>query len=320
MTVVLKDSQTAPATPDGVADQVTVPRPQAGPQPQRLLLTILADYWLEQDSPLPSAALVELLGEFDVSPSSARTALSRLSRRGLLAPARSGRNTAYGLSEEGQSILRSGAPLMLGFGRDDHEWDGTWLFFAFSIPEERRNIRPILRKKLRWVGFAPMYDGLWVSPYAATAQVAAIAAELAIDSCAIIKGTSVDNDPRFFNPIRAWDLESVRQRYNDFIEVYTLLRNRVRSGTVGPTEALVTRTRIVDAWRDFPELDPHLPARLLPADWPRHRARDLFVEMYDTLGPLAAIRVRQVIAMFAPDLALSVTPHASDFVPVLPRR
>ena len=35
---------------------------------------------------------------------------------------------------------------------------------AFSIPEQNRAARDSLRKQLRWLGFAPLYDGLWVSP------------------------------------------------------------------------------------------------------------------------------------------------------------
>ena len=36
------------------------------------------------------------------------------------------------------------------------------------------------------------------------------------------------------------------------------------------------QTRLVHAWRKFPFVDPDLPASLLPADWPRRRAYELF--------------------------------------------
>jgi phenylacetic acid degradation operon negative regulatory protein len=36
------------------------------------------------------------------------------------------------------------------------------------------------------------------------------------------------------------------------------------------------QTLLVHAWRKFPFLDPDLPAELLPSDWPRRRAHELF--------------------------------------------
>ena len=60
-----------------------MPRFQVGFPPQHLLLALLGDYWSGRSEPLPSAALVDLLAEFDVNPSGARAALSRLSIRGL---------------------------------------------------------------------------------------------------------------------------------------------------------------------------------------------------------------------------------------------
>ena len=42
--------------------------------------------------------------------------------------------------------------------------------------------------------------------------------------------------------------------------------------------------------------DPGLPEELLPPDWPQRRARQLFVEAYDSLGPAAERRVRELVA------------------------
>jgi phenylacetic acid degradation operon negative regulatory protein len=81
---------------------------------------------------------------------------------------------------------------------------------------------------------------------------------------------------------------------------------------VSPVAALVTRTRIMDEWRAFPELDPDLPDELLPPGWPRATARELFTTTYDLLGPLASHRVRQIIARYSPGLARHATHHSSE--------
>jgi phenylacetic acid degradation operon negative regulatory protein len=68
----------------------------------------------------------------------------------------------------------------------------------------------------------------------------------------------------------------------------------------------------MDEWRAFPGLDPDLPAELLPSAWPRAQARELFIGCYDLLGPLAAQRVRQIIARYSPELADRAAYHSSE--------
>ena len=73
--------------PDDAAGAMRLPRRQAGNSPQGLTVTLLADYTLRTRAWLPSAAIVALLGEAGVSHAGARTAISRLARRGVLAGA-----------------------------------------------------------------------------------------------------------------------------------------------------------------------------------------------------------------------------------------
>jgi hypothetical protein len=89
---------------------------------------------------------------------------------------------------------------------------------------------------------------------------------------------------------------------------------RARHGFVGASEALIARTAVMDTWRNFPNLDPELPDELLPNGWPRRRARAIFAEVYNRLGPLAEVRVRQVLSEFAPDLSGFVRHHTATTV------
>jgi hypothetical protein len=59
----------------------------------------------------------------------------------------------------------------------------------------------------------------------------------------------------------------------------------------------------LDAWRVFAGLDPSLPDKLLPANWPRAQAREVFTALYDGLAPLAALRFQQIIAVHDDALA-----------------
>lgn len=281
----------------------------AAQRPPRLLLTLLGDYWWQRTEPLPSAAIVAMLAEFGVSGSAARAALSRLTRNGLLVTSKAGRRTYSRLSERAAAILDDGARRIFSFGAASQPWDGMWSLVAFSIPEDHRAARDALRKQLRWRGFAPLYDGLWVSPRDHAAEVIGCLKDLDITTGTAFRAASVPADSGI--PARAWDLDRLRARYEDFITFAARLRDAAGAGEVPPAGALIARTRVMDEWRAFPGLDPDLPAELLPPAWPRARARELFIACYDLLGPPAALRVRQVITRYEPGLAGRAAYHSS---------
>jgi phenylacetic acid degradation operon negative regulatory protein len=281
-------------------------------RPPRLLLTLLGDYWWQHTESLPSAALVALLAEFGVSDSAARAALSRLTRNGLLVTSKIGRRTFVRLSERAAEILDEGARHIFSFGRETQPWDGMWSLVAFSIPEQNRAARDALRKQLRWLGFAPLYDGLWVAPRDQASEVVGQLSELGISTATAFRATTVPGIGPDGFPQRAWDLDHLHGRYQGFTAYAEELRDRAIGGRISPVEALVARTRVMDEWRAFPGLDPDLPGELLPDAWPRAAARELFIGTYDLLGPLAAHRVRQIIARYSRDLATRVAYHSSE--------
>src|SRR4029450_12060498 len=92
------------------------------------------------------------------------TAISRLSRRGVLESRRDGRHSAYRLTLCAAEELSAGGAWIARFGTEINPWDGCWTLVAFSLPQEEHMQRRALRGQLRWLGFAPLYDGLWVSP------------------------------------------------------------------------------------------------------------------------------------------------------------
>ncbi len=255
--------------------------------------------------------LVRLLADFDVTAVGARAALSRLARRGLLDSSRHGRNTYYGLTVQAAEVIRESAGRILTFGQRQDPWDGSWTVAVFSIPEEQRDIRHSVRSRLRWLGFAPLYDGMWVTPRLVEDGARRVFAEFGVVASTVL--TTVERaggiDPRPL--MAAWDLRELRARYEEFIEQYTPLLDRVRAGQVRGAEALVARTAVMDAWRRFPSLDPDLPLELLPERWPRRDAREVFAEVYDGLAPYAVERVRDVLAAMSPELAPLVYQHTA---------
>lgn len=283
-----------------------------GQHPQHLLLTLLGDYWISGDSVVPSGALVDLLAEFGVSTPGARAALSRLSRRGLLSSSKIGRRTYYRLTEQARHILTTGLDRIVSFGSDPEPWDGQWTYVAFSVPEHQRSIRHQLRARLRWLGFAPLYDGLWVSPRPLGSEVQAILDEVAVASATVLVGRELGTGVEYGHPIDAWNLQAVRGEYQAFIARMEPIQARLLAGSVSPSEALHARTQVMDEWRSMPNIDPELPGELLPAEWPRADARAIFRAVYDGLGDPATVRVRQIVGAHAPELTDSVSVHTTS--------
>lgn len=280
--------------------------------PRRLLLTLLGDYWWRRSEALPSGALVSLLGEFGVSDAAARAALGRLVRHGVLVRVKRGRRTFYGLSERADRILDDGAQRLFAFGQEEPEWDGEWSLIAFSIPEQHRALRYALRDRLRWLGFAPLYDGLWVSPRDRLGRAVEQLAELSITSATAFRARTIEGTPTEGLPQRAWDLALLRRHYDRFVSELEALHEELEGNGMPPDQALVERTRAMENWRAFRQLDPTLPAVLLPEDWPQPHARRLFAETYDALGPAAERRVRQIVARYDREVATLAAHHRFD--------
>ncbi|KAB1942618.1 PaaX family transcriptional regulator [Micromonospora sp. ALFpr18c] len=283
--------------PDDGEHSLRLPRRQAGTSPQGVAVTLLADYTVRTRAALPSAAIVALLAESGVTTAGARAAISRLARRGVLEGSRQGRRSSYRLSRAAAADLSAGAQWILTSTAATTPWDGHWTTIAFSLPQDRGSQRRALRGQLRWLGYAPLYDGLWISPYELTPPARALLAQLSAGRATVFRGRHVALDATSRRaPIEAWDVDAIERHYEAFLRRWTPLLPRVRAGQVDGAEAVRARTEVMDTFRRFPTLDPQLPLELLPAGWLRQPARQLFTAVYDDLADPAEQHVRAVVA------------------------
>lgn len=281
--------------PDATAP--TPPHRPAGSSAQDLAVTLVADYTLRDRAWLPSAAIVALLGEFDVTSGAARTIISRLARRRVLESSRRGRHTFYRLTEPAAIDLSNGGCSIAAFATTLDPWDGSWTVIVFSMPQDESARRRALRTQLRWMGYAPLYDGVWVSPHPMTAKEEAELAASALGAMTVLRAQHVHLETTATrNPVDAWDLAGIARQYEGFIEHWSPLLPRIAAGKVTGAAAVRARTGVMDTFRRFPVLDPRLSARSLPPDWPRSAARDVFVAVYDGLAGPAQNHVYAVVA------------------------
>jgi phenylacetic acid degradation operon negative regulatory protein len=285
--------------PDVDTGSVRLPRQQAGPSPQGLAMTLVADYTVGTRAWLPSAAIVALLGESGVTSAGARTAISRLARRGVLESFREGRHSSYRLTPAAATDLTSGGKWIAPFATRVEPWDECWTLVAFSLPQKESTQRRLLRGQLRWLGFAPLYDGLWVSPDALNPTVKDGLLTVSGGAISVFRASHVEMPiATNRNPIEAWDVATIARHYEEFIQRWQPQLTRVRDGKITGAAAVRARTEIMDTYRRFPLMDPQLPIQLMPSDWPRARAGEAFVAVYDGLAEPAQDHVRAVVARF----------------------
>ncbi|MFY1703700.1 PaaX family transcriptional regulator C-terminal domain-containing protein [Micromonospora sp. WMMA1923] len=298
--------------PDDGEHQVRLPRRQSGNSPQGMAVTLLADYTLRTREWLPSAAIVALLAESGVSPAGARTAISRLARRGVLDGSRQGRHSSYRLSRSAAGNLSAGGSWIVTSTATARAWDECWTIVAFSLPQQHGAQRRALRAQLRWLGYAPLYDGLWISPYELVPAARRQLAGLGPGAVTVFRGRQVELDAVIArDPLAAWDIAAVAGQYETFLGRWRPLLPEIAAGRVDGAAAVRARTEVMDTFRRFPVLDPQLPLRLLPPDWLRVPAREVFAAVYDGLAGTAERHVRAVVAPFAGESLPGIRAHTT---------
>lgn len=252
-------------------------------RPQSLVITLLGAYVHPDDRTVWSGGLVRLLGEFDFSAGAARVALTRLTRRDLLARERDGRLVHYRLTPRAAALLDGGERRIFSLGRDLRGTE-AWTILWHAIPEERRLERGRLGRRLRFLGFGSLQDGVWIAPDDREEEVATLLEELRLEAhAAVLLGRPSGRLDFEAFAARAWDLDELSRRYRAFVAAFGRYAHAGRNG-LDDREAFLVRTRLVHAFRQFPFLDPGLPDDLAPTHGHRARAVALFHDLYGLLA------------------------------------
>ena len=267
-------------------------------RPQSLVITLLGAYVYPGDRSVWSGGLVRLLSELGFSAGAARIALARLTRRDLLARVRDGRLVHYRLTPRATALLDEGDRRIFSLGRDERPAD-EWTILWHAVPDDRRLERGRLARRLRFLGFGSIQDGVWVSPHDRERELVALLDELRLlGHATVLVGRAAGLTDLEALVSRAWDANELTRRYRAFELAFE--RHAQAGHHHDEREAFLVRTRLVHAFREFPALDPGLPDELVPTNGRRARAVALFHDLYDSLAEPAQRHFDQATARPSP--------------------
>src|SRR3954464_15931081 len=251
------------------------------PVPRSLLMSFFGAFLRRIGGWIAVADLVALMGDPRLDEPAVRSAVSRLKRRGVIAPERRGGAAGYRLTERGTGSLEAGGARIYGRGGAGAD---AWLLSVFSIPETRRALRHKLRARLQWLGLGTVANGVWIAPAAVEPEVRRVVEELELgDHVELFRGTHLGDA----GAVAAWwDLDALAAEYGGYVAAWEpAARNGGGRGWT-PRDAFASHGRHLDAWRRIPFHDPGLPAPALPHCWPGAHACQVFRAFYRRLsGP-----------------------------------
>ena len=270
------------------------------------MITLLGIYVRPFGDRVWSGGLVLLLGELGFSTGAARVALTRLVRRGLIARERAGRLVHYRVTSRCDRVLVEGDGRIFSLGdrRDD---GGRWTVLWHQIPENRRLERSRLARRLRFLGFGSVQDGVWLSPHDHSEEVVRLLGELRVSEFATAFVAQVGAASGLAVLVsRAWDLSGLTERYQSFqLGFAPFLPARARAG-LSDAQAFLVRTRLVHLFRWFAQLDPELPDELAPLSRARSQAVSTFHSLYEELAEPSQRHFDAVTAVPAKGLAATL--------------
>jgi len=241
-----------------------------------LIVTIFGDSIMPRGGAISLGSLIQLAAPFGLNERLVRTATARLAHEGWVQARRVGKLSEYRLSGAGRERFTEATQRI--YGESNAHWSGRWTLVV--LPAMPAAVRHRLRKELTWQGFGELASGVFAHP-----DVPAHGVELPLggadSSGALIFEAQLGAQRA---PARlvdvGWDLVDLAKRYRRFVRRFEPAAAALRVQPVDPASGFLLRTLLIHEYRRLHLRDPLLPKRLLPANWPGHRAAELCREMY----------------------------------------
>src|SRR5262249_50758604 len=138
-----------------------------------LVLDVFGAYVLPTGNWVAVADLIKLMGLLGVDGQAVRSAVSRMTRSGLLSSEARDGVRGYALSASTLPMKERG-DRRIYFAREPADLRDGWVLVTSSVPETERRMRYELRKRLTWLGFGFLPNGVGIAPRRALPELVII--------------------------------------------------------------------------------------------------------------------------------------------------
>ena len=269
-------------------DDTAASRSAGNRRPKSLILDVYGRYSAQFRGWIAVSDLVTMMDLLDVDEQAVRSAVSRMTRRGLLEPEVRGKVRGYRTTPEADELLADG-DRRIYVSMEPAALEDGWVLVSFSMPESDRNKRHVLRSKLTWHGMGNLSSGLWIGPARVLEDVSETLVREGFAEYADVFRASYEGLGDVSHLVRhSWDIDALAALYKDFLDDQLPVRDALRGARpIEPADAFAIYTTALHEWRKFPYLDPGLPSELLPDEWPGRVAANVFAELRSLLEPQA---------------------------------
>jgi phenylacetic acid degradation operon negative regulatory protein len=219
---------------------------------------------------LTVAELIVAASVFGISPGAARTCLWRMVSNGELTTDNATYALAGHLLERRHRVDDAARPEHATSG----QWDGTWEVAVVSLERRPAADRLELRKAATALHLAEIREGVWARPDNLDPHRLPTSRAVLGEQCVQFRRASSDitaDTARSLFPLDAWSHDARR--------LVVAMDDELTAGPpLGeePNEALTYQFLLSIAVVRHLQLDPLLPASLLPDDWPGHDLRGTY--------------------------------------------
>lgn len=254
------------------------------PQPQELILTLLADNVRNRLDRVWSGGLSRVAEEFGFSSSLVRASLARLARRNLIARQKRGRFVYYYLPPRAEQLFSEGDRRIFTLGDDNHV-DGKVTVLIHSMPADMHYERARLSRRLRFLGFGSPQDGVWLCAGHRQDEIIELLEELEVSHYhSIIIGNLLEWADSHLVIDNAWNFARLNERYEAYVRTFDEVARRPPASD---REALLIRTVATHNYRQFPALDPGINDAVHPSPVHKTAAIALFERIHDDFAEAA---------------------------------
>lgn len=263
--------------------------------PRSTIVTVFGAFVRRIGGWIAVADLVLLLDDLGIDEPSARSAVTRLKRTGLLESRTHRSSPGYAAGAELAEILRAGDTRIFQSRIGADLADG-WVLVISSVPEAQRDRRHLLRTRLAALGCGSVGSGVVMAPRRVAADIRRMLARLDLARYALVfEGRYDDVDDLTELVASTWDTATMHRHYTAFSRRHGKTMARWSEHDHGSRGAFADYIAVVHDWRRLAYEDPGLPDAVTPYVVQRNAAVDLFSAATARLGPAALTHVEATV-------------------------